>query len=228
MKNINPQIESSWKEILKLEFQKEYFSSLKTFLEAEQKEFKTFPLNKNIFTAYNTTKFNDVKVVILGQDPYHGENQAHGLAFSVLEGTKFPPSLVNIFKELVEDMGCSTPTTGNLLPWAKQGVFLLNTVLTVRESSAGSHRSQGWEEFTDATIKAINDNLENVVFILWGKPAQSKEKLLNASKHLILKAPHPSPLSSYRGFFGSKPFSLTNEYLRAHNKKPIDWCLSGQ
>ena len=224
----NLQIGESWKNFLGEEFSKEYFSSLEKYLKEEKKQHKIFPTNENIFRAYNTTKFDDVKVVILGQDPYHGENQAHGLAFSVLEGTRFPPSLVNIFKELVEDMGCAMPTTGNLLAWAEQGVFLLNTVLTVRESSASSHRAKGWEQFTDATIKAINDNLENVVFILWGKPAQSKEKLLDVSKHLILKAPHPSPLSSYRGFFGSKPFSLTNEYLMAHNKKPIDWCLNAQ
>jgi len=226
--NSNLQIGESWKNFLGEEFSKEYFSSLRKYLKEEKKEYKIFPESENIFRAYNTTKFDDIKVVILGQDPYHGVNQAHGLAFSVLQGTKIPPSLVNIFKELVDDIGCSLPTRGNLLPWAEQGVFLLNTVLTVRESSAGSHRAKGWEQFTDATIKAINDNLENVVFILWGKPAQSKEKLLDVSKHLILKAPHPSPLSSYRGFFGSKPFSLTNEYLISHHKKPIDWCLNEQ
>jgi len=223
---VNPKIDESWKRILKSEFTKEYFITLKEFLLQEQKSYKVFPENKNIFTAYNSTKFEDVKVVIIGQDPYHGEGQAHGLSFSVLEGTKFPPSLVNIFKELVDDYGCPMPSSGNLLPWAKEGVFLINAVLTVRADNAASHRAKGWEYFTDATIKAISEHKESVVFILWGKPAQMKEKLIDTSKHLVLKAPHPSPLSSYRGFFGSKPFSQTNEYLRSKNIKPIDWCLS--
>jgi len=223
---VNPKIDESWKNVLKSEFSKEYFSNLKAFLIEEQKQYKVFPTNKNIFTAYNTTKFEDVKVVVIGQDPYHGDNQAHGLAFSVQDGTKFPPSLVNIFKELSDDMGCSFPTSGNLLNWANQGVFLINAVLTVRAYNAASHKGMGWEEFTDATIKAISDNLENIVFILWGRPAQMKEKLIDNSKHLVLKAPHPSPLSSYRGFFGSKPFSSTNNYLKLHNKKEIEWCLN--
>ncbi len=171
-------------------------------------------------------EFHDVKVVILGQDPYHGVGQAHGLSFSVQDGIVFPPSLKNIFKELVDDIGCDYPTSGNLTKWAEQGVLLLNTVLTVRAGEANSHREKGWEYFTDATIRAISENLENVVFILWGRPAQMKEKLIDTSKHFILKAPHPSPLSSYRGFFGSKPFSKTNEYLLEHGKTPIDWCLS--
>ena len=225
MNSVNPKIDASWKNVLKEEFSKEYFSSLKAFLVGEEKHHTVFPKNKDIFTAYNTVKFDDVKVVIIGQDPYHGVHQAHGLAFSVLEGTRFPPSLLNIFKELHDDIGCSLPENGNLSKWAEQGVFLINTVLTVREGNAGSHRGQGWEHFTDATIKIISDKLENVVFILWGRPAQMKEKLINRSKHLILKAPHPSPLSAYRGFFGSKPFSQTNSYLVAHEKKKIDWCL---
>ncbi len=223
---VNPKIDESWKNVLKSEFSKEYFSDLKAFLLEEQKQNKVFPANKNIFTAYNITKFEDVKVVIIGQDPYHGDNQAHGLAFSVEDGTKFPPSLVNIFKELSDDIGCLFPTSGNLINWANQGVFLINTVLTVRAYNAASHKGMGWENFTDATIKVINDNLQNIVFILWGKPAQMKEKLIDNSKHLILKAPHPSPLSSYRGFFGSKPFSSSNNYLKLHNKKEIDWCLN--
>jgi len=222
---INPKIDDSWKNVLQEEFNKSYFFSLKAFLMKEEKNYAVFPSNKNIFNAYNTTKFEDVKVVIIGQDPYHGENQAHGLAFSVLDGNKIPPSLVNIFKELHSDIGCDIPQSGELLKWAKQGVFLINAVLSVRAHSAGSHRNQGWENFTDATIKVINNELNNIVFILWGRPAQMKEKLIDESKHLVLKAPHPSPLSSYRGFFGSKPFSQTNEYLKAHGKKEIDWCL---
>jgi len=226
MTTVDPKIDNSWKKVLEAEFTKEYFSSLKQFL-IEEKEYHTvFPKNKNIFNAYNSTRFDDLKVVILGQDPYHGENQAHGLAFSVQEGIKYPPSLVNIFKELKDDLGCEVPKSGELSKWANEGVFLLNTVLTVRAHNAASHKSRGWEYFTDATIKAINDNKQNVVFILWGRPAQMKEKLIDAKKHLILKAPHPSPLSSYRGFFGSKPFSKTNEYLKLHNKAEIDWCLN--
>jgi len=222
---VNPKIGESWKKVLSSEFSKEYFIQLKQFLVNEKREYKVFPLNKNIFTAYNITTFEDIKVVIIGQDPYHGENQAHGLAFSVQEGTKFPPSLVNIFKELCDDIGCPYPTTGNLVKWASQGVFLINTVLTVRAHSAGSHRDKGWENFTDATIKAISNEKEHVVFILWGRPAQMKEKLIDSSKHLILKAPHPSPLSAYRGFFGSKPFSKTNKYLKSYAINEIDWCL---
>ena len=226
MQSVNPKIDESWKRVLEAEFEKEYFTTLKAFLVEEQKKYKVYPENKNIFTAYNRTPFESVSVVIIGQDPYHGEGQAHGLSFSVLEGTKFPPSLVNIFKELSDDYGCVTPTTGNLLPWAEQGVFLINSVLTVRANTPTSHRAKGWENFTDATIKAISEQKEGIVFILWGKPAQMKEKLIDSSKHLVLKAPHPSPLSSYRGFFGSKPFSQTNDYLIAQGKKPIEWSLS--
>ena len=225
MTTVNPKIDPSWKKILHREFQKEYFFALKQFLIDEKLHYKIFPKNKNIFNAYNTTPFDNLKVVILGQDPYHGENQSHGLAFSVEEGVKFPPSLANIFKELADDVGCSAPRTGELTKWAQQGVFLLNTVLTVRAHSAASHKDKGWEYFTDATIKAISDYKENVVFILWGRPAQMKEKLIDTTKHLVLKAPHPSPLSSYRGFFGSKPFSQTNDYLKQHGIEPIQWCL---
>ncbi len=225
MSKVNPNIPQSWIDVLKDEFNKEYFYQLKLFLKDEQSKYTVYPSNTNIFNAYNSTDFSDVKVVILGQDPYHGPNQAHGLSFSVTDGVAYPPSLKNIFKELVDDVGCDYPTNGNLQSWANQGVVLLNAVLTVRASQANSHKGKGWENFTDATIKAISDNLENVVFMLWGKPAQMKEKLIDTTKHLILKAPHPSPLSSYRGFFGSKPFSQANIYLLSHNKKTIDWCI---
>ena len=225
MQSINPLIPDSWKIVLKDEFTKHYFISLEQFLLDEKSKFKIFPENINILNAYNSMDFDDVKVVILGQDPYHGVNQAHGLSFSVQDGVAYPPSLKNIFSELVDDIGCSYPTSGNLLQWANQGVLLLNAVLTVRAGVANSHRGIGWENFTDATIRAISDNLENVVFILWGRHAQMKEKLIDVSKHLILKAPHPSPLSSYRGFFGSKPFSRSNKYLMSHNKQSIKWCL---
>jgi uracil-DNA glycosylase len=222
---VDPKIPQSWKNVLKDEFSKEYFIHLKEFLLVEKQIHTIYPAAKNIFNAYNSMEFEDVKVVILGQDPYHGPNQAHGLSFSVQDGVALPPSLKNIFQELESDVGCPYPTSGNLTKWAKQGVLLLNAVLTVRAHEAHSHKDKGWEYFTDATIKAISDNLENVVFILWGRPAQMKERLIDGSKHLILKAPHPSPLSAYRGFFGSKPFSQANAYLAAHNKQPIDWCL---
>ena len=226
MQKVNPKIPQSWINVLQNEFHKDYFYNLKLFLKNEQSKYTVYPENKNIFNAYNSTEFEDVKVVILGQDPYHGENQAHGLSFSVKDGISFPPSLKNIFTELVDDIGCAYPKNGNLQSWANQGVVLLNAVLSVRASQANSHQGKGWEEFTDATIKAISDNLENVVFILWGRPAQMKERLIDRTRHFILKAPHPSPLSSYRGFFGSKPFSQANSYLITHNKKPVDWCLN--
>ena len=216
----------SWREVLANELTKPYLKELKKTLLQEKQHYTIYPQEQNIFNAYNTTDFKNVKVVILGQDPYHGQNQAHGLAFSVLNGVKHPPSLINIFKELSDDIGCAYPHTSELTLWAKQGVFLLNTVLSVRAANAASHQGIGWEEFTDATIKAISEHKEHVVFILWGRPAQMKEKLIDSKKHLILKAPHPSPLSSYRGFFGSKPFSKTNSYLIANNKSPINWCLS--
>ncbi|MBD3797426.1 MAG: uracil-DNA glycosylase [Campylobacterales bacterium] len=215
----------SWREVLGDELKKPYLKELRELLIEEKLQYTIYPKEENIFNAYNTTDFNDVKVVILGQDPYHGENQAHGLAFSVLNGVKHPPSLVNIFKELHDDIGCAYPKTSELTKWANQGVFLLNAVLTVRAANAASHQNMGWEHFTDATIRAISEKKEHVVFILWGKPAQMKEKLIDAKKHLILKAPHPSPLSSYRGFFGSKPFSKANAYLKEKAQKPIDWCL---
>ena len=222
---IDPKMTPSWKIALADEFEKPYMIELKKFLIEEKKHYTIYPAGKNIFNAYNTTSFDDVKVVIIGQDPYHGPNQAHGLCFSVLNGVPFPPSLQNIFKELVDDIGCEYPKTSELTSWAKQGVFLINAVLSVRAGQANSHRDKGWEKFTDATIKAISEKKENVVFILWGRPAQQKEKLIDSSKHFIIKAPHPSPLSAYRGFFGSKPFSKTNAYLLSHGLDPIQWCL---
>ncbi len=222
---IDPKIHPSWKEVLAEEFAKPYMVELKKFLIEEKTHYTIYPAGKNIFNAYNTTPFDKVKVVILGQDPYHGPNQAHGLCFSVLNGVPYPPSLQNIFKELVDDIGCEYPKTSELTHWAKQGVFLLNTVLTVRAGAANSHREKGWEHFTDETIKKISELRENVVFILWGRPAQNKERLIDTSKHYIIKAPHPSPLSAYRGFFGSRSFSKTNAYLKSKGISPISWCL---
>lgn len=223
---IDPKIEESWKNILREEFQKPYFEALKSFLVEEKKSHTIYPIGANIFAAFNNTPFESVEVVILGQDPYHGAGQAHGLSFSVQDGVQHPPSLQNIFKELRDDLGYAIPKEGNLSAWAKQGVFLLNTVLTVRASEANSHRGQGWEIFTDTVIKLLSAQKEHLVFILWGAPAGAKASLIDSQKHLILRAPHPSPLSSYRGFFGSKPFSKSNEYLTCNGKKPIDWCLA--
>lgn len=222
---IDPKIDPSWKSVLHTEFQQEYFTNLKTFLLSEKSSHKIYPKGSDIFAAYNLTPFEKVKVVILGQDPYHGPDQAHGLAFSVQRGIAHPPSLQNIFKELKEDMGCDVPADGTLESWAKQGVFLLNTVLTVRAGEAHSHKEQGWERFTDATIKALSDRCEHLVFILWGRPAQMKASLIDAGKHHIITSPHPSPLSAYRGFFGSKPFSRANAYLKSVGIAPIEWCL---
>lgn len=223
---VDPKIEESWKNILFEEFQKPYFEVLKNFLLEEKKNYTVYPSGANIFAAFNNTPFERVEVVILGQDPYHGAHQAHGLSFSVQDGIAHPPSLQNIFKELRDDLGCAIPQNGNLTAWAKQGVFLLNTVLTVRASEANSHRGQGWETFTDTVIKLLSSQKEHLVFILWGSPAGAKANLIDSNKHLILRAPHPSPLSSYRGFFGSRPFSKSNDYLVSHGKKPIHWCLA--
>jgi uracil-DNA glycosylase len=222
---IDPQIEESWKAVLHDEFEKPYFPQLKQYLLEEQEHHTIFPAGPNIFNAFNTTPFEKVKVVILGQDPYHGPNQAHGLAFSVQDGVPFPPSLRNIFQELQSDTGCAAPQNGNLTHWAEQGVFLLNTVLTVRAGEAHSHKEKGWEQFTDAVIRTISEQKEHVVFILWGRPAQMKASMIDDQKHLILKAPHPSPLSAYRGFFGSRPFSTSNSYLQSMGMAPIDWSL---
>ena len=222
---INPKIDESWREVLFDEFQKPYFGSLKEFLTSEKQKHTVYPHGSNIFAAFDNTPFDNVKVVILGQDPYHGVNQAHGLAFSVNEGVPFPPSLQNIFKELRDDMGCDIPKSGNLTSWTKEGVFLLNTVLSVRASEANSHKNRGWEIFTDSVIRRLSEQKENLVFILWGNPAGTKASLIDEKKHLILKSPHPSPLSSYRGFFGSKPFSKTNEFLKSEAINPIKWCI---
>ena len=227
MQKIDPEIHESWKELLKQEFNTDYFIKLKSFLIEEKQKYKIFPPGKNIFEAFNRTPFDSIKVVILGQDPYHGLGQAHGLCFSVPEGIQSPPSLVNIFKEINEDLNIPVPGHGNLEKWADQGVFLLNATLTVRANQAGSHQKKGWENFTDAVIKAISDKKENIVFLLWGRYAQNKEQLINASKHCILKAAHPSPLSAYNGFFGCKHFSRTNNFLKSRNIEPINWDLNG-
>ena len=218
-------LEPSWLEVLGDEFGKPYMVALKKFLKDEKDAGnKIYPKGADIFNAFNTTPFNEVKVVILGQDPYHGEFQAHGLSFSVQKGITPPPSLKNIYKELVTDIpGFYIPNHGDLTAWAKQGVLLLNASLTVRANTPGSHQKKGWEEFTDHVIKTISDKKEGVVFILWGAFAQAKAELIDKTKHHIIKSPHPSPFSADRGFFGSKPFSKTNEILEKEGKLPIDW-----
>lgn len=225
IRTINPQIEESWKNVLNDEFNKEYFIKLKEYLLEEKKRYTVYPPGSQIFAAFNHTPFNSVKVVILGQDPYHGPGQAHGLCFSVPKGIPAPPSLQNIFKELNNDLGLPIPNHGNLEKWAKQGVLLLNATLTVRANQAGSHQNKGWETFTDAAIKALSEHHKGLVFILWGNYAQAKTRIIDASKHFILTAPHPSPLSASRGFFGCKHFSKTNRLLTSIGKDPIDWAL---
>ena len=218
-------ISNDWLEPLKPEFSKEYYKKLYFTIMDEYKKHLVFPPADDVFNAYSLTPLKDVKVVIIGQDPYHNFGQAHGLCFSVRPDVEIPPSLVNIYKELQDDLGCYIPNNGYLVKWAKQGVLLLNTVLTVRAHQANSHRGLGWEEFTDATIRVLNEQDRPIVFILWGSPAQKKKAMLNNPKHLILEAPHPSPLSAYRGFFGSKPFSKTNEFLIQNQLEPIDWQI---
>lgn len=221
---INPKIEQNWRKALEAEFNAPYVKELKKKLVDEMKRgIVLYPRGKNIFNAFNLTSFDKVKVVILGQDPYHGRGQAHGLSFSVPDGVKPPPSLVNIFKEIESDIGVKMPDGGNLEGWAKQGVLLLNAILTVRANSPASHRNIGWEKLTDATIKTLSDKREHIVFLLWGKFAQEKEVLIDSGKHLILKAPHPSPYSANSGFFGCKHFSKTNDYLGRTGQIPIDW-----
>ena len=222
---MNVQIEESWKQHLAPEFEKDYFIKLTEFVRSEYQTTTIYPPGRFIFNAFNLCPFDKVKVVIIGQDPYHGPGQAHGLCFSVNDGVPFPPSLQNIFKEIQSDLGVPIPTSGNLTRWANQGVLLLNATLTVRAHQAGSHQRQGWEEFTDAAIMAVNAQDRPIVFILWGAPAQRKKRMLNNPKHLILEAPHPSPLSAYRGFFGSRPFSQTNQFLEEHGVTPIDWQI---
>ncbi len=220
--------EAGWKKTLEDEFAKPYFSCLQDLINKEREEYVLFPPPDMIFNAFNLTPFESVKVVILGQDPYHGSGQAHGLAFSVPCGIDFPPSLRNIFKELGDDVGCDFSTNGDLTSWAMQGVLLLNTLLSVRSGEPFSHKNCGWEKFTDQVIRTISAQLEHVVFILWGAHAGKKSSLIDETKHLILKSPHPSPLSSYRGFFGSKPFSQTNDYLVEQGIAPIEWCISSE
>ena len=222
---VDPLIESSWKMVLADEFNKEYFLELKSFLLEEKKTYRVFPAGKSIFNAFDHTPFDRVKVVLLGQDPYHGAGQAHGLCFSVPEGVPKPPSLVNILKELKSDLGYDEPLHGNLTKWADQGVLLLNATLTVRENQAGSHQNHGWETFTDAAIKQLSERREGLIFILWGNYAIAKKALIDTSRHAILSSVHPSPLSAHRGFFGCRHFSQVNNLLRQHGVEEIDWRL---
>ena len=214
---------TTWNEILTEEMKKDYYQELLAFVQKRREEVSVFPEEKNVFRALELTPFESVKVVILGQDPYHGFGQAHGLSFSVQKGIPLPPSLRNIYKELQEDLGGELPTEGDLSHWAKQGVLLLNTVLTVEEGNANSHKGMGWERLTNRLIESLNELNHPVIFILWGKPAQDKEKLIMNPSHVILKSPHPSPLSAYRGFFGSKPFSRINDILIQQGQIPIRW-----
>ncbi|PIC90786.1 uracil-DNA glycosylase [Sporosarcina sp. P21c] len=215
---------NDWDHILKDEFDKPYYQELRTFLREEYTNHIIYPQMSDMWTAFKLTPFQDVKVVILGQDPYHGPKQAHGMSFSVQPGVKVPPSLRNIFKELSSDIGMDVPTEGMLTGWAEQGVLLLNTVLTVREGVAASHRGKGWELFTDEVIRKLSMRSAPIVFILWGRHAQEKAALINRRRHAIIESPHPSPFSASRGFFGSKPFSKTNDYLRKWGREPIDWA----
>ena len=226
MQTIEPKIEEGWKQILKDEFQKQYFFELKDFLQKEKAAGQIiYPAGNLIFSAFDFAPFDKFKVVIIGQDPYHGEGQANGLCFSVSTGVRTPPSLVNIFKEIKEDLNIHIPNHGNLEKWAKQGVLLLNATLTVRANTAGSHQKKGWENFTDAVIKSVSDNKQGIIFLLWGKFAQAKEVLIDTTKHHVLKAAHPSPLAG-GAFFGCKHFSKTNELLKQKGMEPIDWDLN--
>lgn len=220
---MNVQIEQSWKQQLADEFEKPYFMRLTDFVRNEYGSTTCYPPGKLIFNAFNLCPFDRVKVVIIGQDPYHGPGQAHGLCFSVNDGVAFPPSLQNIFKEIQSDLGVPVPVTGNLTRWAEQGVLLLNATLTVRAHQAGSHQRQGWEEFTDAAIKALAEKREQLVFILWGAYAQKKGAFINRNRHLVLASAHPSPLSAFHGFFGNRHFSRANAYLEQHGKTPVNW-----
>jgi uracil-DNA glycosylase len=226
---VNPKIESSWKNALGSEFRKPYFAELKRFLlEEKQGGQVVYPPGRLIFNAFNLCPFDRVKAVILGQDPYHGAGQAHGLCFSVPDGVLPPPSLLNIFRELESDLGLPLPESGNLENWAVQGVLLLNSLLTVRAGQAGSHANRGWERFTDAVIETIDREKSGIVFLLWGKYARNKGEIIDPSKHLVLKAPHPSPFSASYGFFGSRHFSKTNAWLERRGMKPIDWKPGGR
>lgn len=221
-----PQLEESWKTILSTEWPKEYLKKLSDFLARERASFPVYPPKKDVFSAFNYTPFDRVKVVIIGQDPYHGPNQAHGLSFSVPEGVNLPPSLKNIYKELYDDLGIKPSDQGSLVPWARQGVLLLNATLTVRENQAKSHYGQGWEQFTDVVVSRLCDRKDPVIFVLWGKSAQDKcRHILQATRnrHFVLTAPHPSPLSAYAGFFGCRHFSKINDLLKKQGKEPINW-----
>lgn len=218
-------LKNDWNELLKAEFEKEYYIQLRQFLVNEYNSETVYPERYDIFNALHYTPYKDVKVLLLGQDPYHGPGQAHGLSFSVQPGVKTPPSLVNIYKELHQELGCEIPNNGYLIKWAKQGVLLLNTVLTVRRSEPNSHKGKGWEIFTDRIIELVAQKEEPVVFLLWGKHAQSKKSLITGNHHLILESPHPSPFSANRGFFGNNHFRLTNDFLQKHECTPIDWQI---
>ncbi len=218
-------ITNDWLDAIGGEFRKDYYRKLYQFVKDEYSNYVIYPNSEDIFNAFHFTPLSRVKVVILGQDPYHEPGQAHGLCFSVQPGVKVPPSLVNIYKELKDDLGCEIPNNGYLKKWADQGVLMLNTVLTVRAHLANSHQKKGWEQFTDAVIHAVNEQDRPIVFILWGRPAQAKRPMLTNPKHLVLEAPHPSPLSASRGFFGSRPFSKTNQFLKDNGVEPIDWQI---
>lgn len=220
-----PPITNDWQQPLEVEFKKPYYKDLYKKVLEEYRSRQIFPNPDDIFNAFHLTPLKDVKVVILGQDPYHNDGQAHGLCFSVKPDVEVPPSLVNIYKELQDDLGCRIPNNGYLVKWAKQGVLMLNTVLTVRAHQANSHRGIGWEQFTDAVIRAVDAQDRPIVFLLWGRPAEMKKSMLHNPKHLILEAPHPSPLSAYRGFFGCKHFSQTNAFLEKNGLAPIDWQI---
>ena len=222
---MTPPIPASWRPVLAGEVEQPYYRKLQDFLAAEHARYAVFPPEDDVFAALARTPYERVSVVLLGQDPYHDDGQAHGMAFSVRPGVPVPPSLLNTFKELRDDLGCRIPNNGYLVPWADQGVLLLNTVLTVRAHEANSHKGKGWERFTDTIIRAVSARPGPVVFLLWGGNAQKKEALIDAGRHVILKAPHPSPLSVYRGFFGSRPFSKTNEALKAMGKQEIEWQI---
>ena len=220
---MNVKINESWRGLLKSEFDKDYFQDLTLFVKDEYANHIVYPPGSLIFSAFDWCSFEDVKVVVIGQDPYHGQGQANGLCFSVADGVKMPPSLVNIFKELKDDLKIDLPMTGNLERWANQGVLMLNATLTVRAKTPGSHQKKGWEEFTNAIIQKISDEKENVVFILWGAYAQKKGRIIDIDKHFVIKSAHPSPFSAYNGFFGSKPFSKTNDFLLSIGEEKIDW-----
>ena len=220
---MNVRIEASWNNKLQEEFNKPYFETLTHFIREEYKTQQIFPPANLIFNAFDKCPFHEVKVVIIGQDPYHNPEQANGLCFSVNDSVRIPPSLINIYKEINNDLGKTIPKSGNLERWSDQGVLLLNATLTVRGNSAGSHQGKGWEQFTDSVISKLSEDCENIVFLLWGSFAQHKGQNIDANKHLVLKSVHPSPLSAHRGFFGNQHFSKTNKYLIQHNKKPIDW-----